>query len=176
MTMEPAAGEPGAMSVLVRARGRDFRAAEGAKVQLEALGPQGEKQKLTMEPSATEPGVHEATFRPAGTGLHRLTARVTDDQGHSLGQAEAGLPLDLLADEHRSVRRNLPLLEALARGSGGALVAATDLEAFTRSLHDRPAPVSDLETRPLWHSWAVLLLALGCFAGEWALRRTRGLP
>jgi hypothetical protein len=176
VTLEPNAAEPNALTVRVRARGRDFRPAEGATVQVEAQSPTGERQQLAVEPGDVEPGVHEATYRPTGTGLHRLTARVTGSDGQKLGEAEAGLPVDLLADEHRSVRPNLALLETLARGTGGALVAASDLPAFTRALRDRPAPVSDLETRPLWHSWLVLLAALGCFAGEWALRRTRGLP
>ena len=74
------------------------------------------------------------------------------------------------------MRPNLALLEALARQTGGAVDPAVRAGAFVRRLRDRPAPVSDLETRPLWHSWLVLLAALACFAGEWALRRREGLP
>ena len=96
-------------------------------MQVEAVAPNGGRQQLAVEPGEAEPGVHEAIYRPMGTGLHRLTARATGGDGQKLGQAEAGLPVDLLADEHRSMRPNLALLEALARGTGGALVAADRL-------------------------------------------------
>ena len=37
------------------------------------------------------------------------------------------------------------------------------------------APVTETWTRPLWHAPWVFLLALACFAGEWLLRRRRGV-
>jgi uncharacterized membrane protein len=180
----PRAGEPGAFTARVRARGRDFRPADAATVALEAIAPDGTRTPLVAEPAAgagddgAAAGSFEAAYRPRAAGLHRVHARVTAPDGRSLGDAEAGRAIDLAADEHRSVRPNLALLEGLARATGGAVVGdgAGDLDAFVRRLRDRPAPISDLETRPLWHSWMVLALALGCFAGEWALRRRRGLP
>jgi uncharacterized membrane protein len=184
--IEPRPGEANAFTVRVRVRGRDFRPADGAQLDIEARGPDGAPVALQAEPAGGEPGAYEAVYRPGtdapAMGLHRITARASASPGEGngpttrLGEAEAGLSLDLVADEHRAIRPNTALLESLARSTSGALVEAAELEDFVRSLADRPAPVSDLDTRPLWHSWLVLLLALACFAGEWALRRSRGLP
>ena len=184
VALEARSGEANAYTVRVRARRRDFKPADNAELSIEAQGPDGTRTPLTAEPAASEPGLFEAIYRPgtgaAAMGLHRVTVRAQQGEGQGsgekLGEAEAGLPLDLLADEHRAIRPNLPLLESLAQATSGAVVRADDLPAFIRSLGDRPAPVSDLDTRPLWHSWIVLLVALACFAGEWGLRRVRGLP
>ena len=176
VTVEPRPGEAGVLAVRARVRGRDFRPADGAQVELEALGPDGTRVPLSAQPAAGEAGAFEALYRPQGAGVHWISARASSPDGHSLGQAQAGRALDLDADEHRSVRPNLALLETLARQTGGAVVPADELSQFVERLRDRPAPVSDLDTRPLWHSWVVLLLGLACFASEWALRRRRGLP
>ena len=51
-----------------------------------------------------------------------------------------------------------------------------NLASFVESLSSRRAPVTEAWTSPLWHAPWVLLLAIGCLAGEWGLRRMRGLP
>jgi uncharacterized membrane protein len=138
--------------------------------------PGGASTPLPVEPSTDEPGGYEATHAPRAAGLYRVKVRATAADGSALGQAESGLVVDLPAEETRFIRPNRGRLEDLARRSGGAMVPAGALAAFVRGLPDRPAPVSDTRTRPLWHSWIVLALALAGLAGEWGLRRSRGLP
>ena len=176
VTLEPRPSEAGTLLAEVKVRGRDFRPADGARVHLEAIAPDGSRLALQAQPAPNQNGVYQAVYRPQGSGVFRLQASATAPDGQPLGEASAGRALDREADEHRSVRPNLALLESLARQTGGAVIRQSELEGFVRRLRDRPAPVSDLDTRPLWHSWLVLLAALACFAGEWALRRRRGLP
>ena len=167
------AGQP--MAIAVRVRDRAFRPAEEVSVALEVSGPDGEKAHFAATPAAAEAGVYEATFLPRKTGGYRVRATVTERDGSSAGQAEAGWALDLEADEHRSIRANPALLETIARRTGGQMVALDQLEAFARELPRRGAPIAEPRSRPLWHNWPVLLAALGCFAAEWTLRRRRGL-
>jgi hypothetical protein len=176
VTLEPRPAEAGALLAEVKVRGRDFKPADGARVQLEAIAPDGSRLTLPAQPAPNQNGVYQAVYRPRGSGVYQVHASATAPDGTPLGDGSAGRALDREADEHRSVRPNLALLETLARQTGGAVIRQSELEGFVRRLRDRPAPVSDLDTRPLWHSWLVLLAALTCFAGEWALRRRQGLP
>jgi uncharacterized membrane protein len=173
--IEPRAGASAETAVQVRVRDRLYRPAEDASVSLEITAPDGAKSSTRAEAAPGEPGLYQATLPARATGAYRVHARATAGDGTAIGDAEAGWALDLDADEHRSIRANPALLEAIARKTGGALVAREDLESFAARLPERAAPVTDTHTRPLWHSWLVLLLGLGCLAGEWALRRSRGL-
>ena len=174
--LEPDRLQPGAFVARVRVRDRAFRPAENATLKVEVTAPDGARSVLQMEAASGDPGTFEGAYTPRGTGLHRIQAQASAPEGALLGSAESGVAVDLSADEHRAIRPNRTLLAELARRSGGALVAAEGLDGFVRGLPGRPAPVTDTRTRPLWHSWLVLLLALAGFAAEWTLRRSRGLP
>jgi hypothetical protein len=167
------AGQP--MAIAVRVRDRAFRPAEEAGVALEVTAPDGEVARFAATPAASEAGTYEASFLPRKTGGYRVRARVTERDGSPLGEAESGWALDLEADEHRSIRANPALLETIARQTGGQMVRMDELKAFARELPRRSAPIAEPRSRPLWHNWPVLLAAIACLAGEWAIRRRRGL-
>jgi uncharacterized membrane protein len=175
-TLTPAAAEPDSLIARARVRSTDFQPADGAQVEMNAVAPDGSTAPLQVMPSASEPGVYEATVRVQTPGIYQVKVRARSSDGRPLGDAEAGRVLDLDADEHRSVRPNRALLERIAQSTGGAVVAIDQLDAFVDQLRDRPAPISDLDTRPLWHSPWVLLAAFVAFIAEWTLRRRRGLP
>jgi len=170
------AGQP--VTLRVRVRDRSFRPADDVQVGLEVTAPDGEKTTLPAM-AAAEAGVYEASYQPrtssAGGGGYRARARVTQVDGQPAGEAETGWVLDLDAEEHRSIRANPALLAAIARKTGGQMVALGDLEAFARALPRRGAPIVEPRSHALWHRWPVFLAAVACFAAEWALRRRRGL-
>jgi hypothetical protein len=132
--------------------------------------------RLQVDPSTTEPGLYQATYVPRATGGYRATVCVTNTEGVEVGRAAAGWSTDLAAEEFRSLKPNVALLESLARQSGGEIIPAASLDAFARNLPHRQAPVMEPWTRPLWHTPAVFAFALACFLAEWGLRRWRGLP
>jgi hypothetical protein len=101
---------------------------------------------------------------------------VTNSEGAEIGRAAAGWSTDLAAEEFRSLSPNVALLEAIARQTGGAIIPASKLDEFARSLPHKQAPVMDAWTAPLWHTPAVFGIALACFLGEWGLRRWKGMP
>jgi hypothetical protein len=66
-------------------------------------------------------------------------------------------------------------MENLARQTGGEVLSPDRLDSFARELPAKRAPVTENWTQPLWHTPVMLLFALGCFVGEWGVRRWKGL-
>ncbi|MCB1079187.1 MAG: hypothetical protein KDM64_15310, partial [Verrucomicrobiae bacterium] len=83
--------------------------------------------------------------------------------------------LNPAAEEFRSLEPNRSLLETLANETGGRVLTLEELPDFLPTLASLEAPVTETWTKPLWHAPWVFLLALACFAGEWALRRKKGI-
>ena len=72
-------------------------------------------------------------------------------------------------------RLNLPVLQRIALGSGGRVVAANDRATLVDALRQRLPAARLAVVRDVWHtgwSFAALVLLLGA---EWTLRRRWGL-
>lgn len=130
---------------------------------------------LSTEPALGEAALYETTYVPRETGGYRAEAVVIDAQGVEAGRAEVGWSVDFAAEEFRSLKPNRALLEAIARQTGGEMIAADKLEDFVRTLPNRKAPITESWAFPLWHTPAVFLFALICFVAEWGLRRWKGM-
>jgi uncharacterized membrane protein len=162
--------------LLVRVRDGKFQPMENSAVTLKVQAVSGgEPITLNAEASAEEPGLYEASYIPRESGGYRVEAKVTGENGAAVGSAAAGWTTDLAAAEFRSLAPNRALMENLARQTGGEVLTADQLEAFARELPAKRAPVTENWTQPLWHTPAMLLFALGCFVGEWGIRRWKGL-
>ena len=173
----------GAVRLQARVRTETFEPLENATVRLEVApvtfgeaSAAEESVTLTAEPSLDEPGLYEASYLPRRTGGYRVRAVAVNTSGAEEGRAEAGWSSDLAADEFRSLTPNTALLAEVARRTGGRIVPAAELEAFVRDLPSTKAPVTELASRPLWHTPWVFLLAVACFIAEWGWRRAQGLP
>ncbi|MBL9191536.1 MAG: hypothetical protein JNJ82_04195 [Opitutaceae bacterium] len=174
----------GSVTLTVRVRDARFKPVEDAAVTLDvepvlfAGDPPEESTtiRLRAEPVPGEPGAYALPYVPRRNGGFRARAVVLNETGAELGRAETGWSTDLAADEFRSLAPNVPLLEDLARKTGGEVVAASQLEDFVRRLPERRAPVMELKAEPLWHTPVMFALALACLAAEWGLRRWKGLP
>ena len=185
LAAEPQADDPnGAVLLQVRVRDPKFLPLDNATVSLQvqavmadpAAGAQTNALHLPVEPSGNEPGLYQATFVPRATGGYQATAVVTNSDGVEVGHAAAGWSTDLAAEEFRSLSPNLPLLESIARKTGGQVLHPSDLNRFTRELPHLKAPVMEAWTYPLWHTPAMFAFALACLISEWGLRRWKGLP
>ena len=172
------------MALQVRVRDPKFQPLDNAAVTVKVhpvmaeiiAGAATNSIRLKAEPSLSEPGLYEATYVPRVTGGYEATAYVTNSLGADVGRAVAGWSTDLAAEEFRSLTPNVILLETIARGTGGEIIAANKLNEFSRNLPHRHAPVMDSWTFPLWHTPAMFGFALACLLSEWGLRRWKGLP
>ncbi len=186
-----AEGNPAEVRLVVKARDPEFKPLDNATVRLTVrpvrlMSPQSEKStnhlagpdfvQLTAEPSAGIPGTYAATYLAREAGAYSVEAVVTQSDGKVAGRVAAGWTSDPAAAEFRSLKPNRALLEAMAKRTGGEVVALADLEKFVRRLPERRAPVMETWTDPLWHKPGVFLLVLACFVAEWGIRRWKGMP
>ena len=132
--------------------------------------------KLTAQPSTGEAGLSEATFVPRSAAAFRAKAVVLNSTGAEEGRAEAGWTSDPAAAEFSSLVPNRTPLEELARRTGGRVLKPDELDAWARELPSEKAPVMETWSQPLWHTPWIFLIAIGCLCGEWAWRRTHGMP
>ncbi|TCO95483.1 putative membrane protein [Chthoniobacter flavus] len=167
------------VQLLVRARDAKFQPLDNASVTLKVSRPEAPAGEapliLHAEPSASEPGLYEASFIPRESGGYRVDATVAIETGAAAGQSATGWTSDLAAAEFRDLKPNRPLMERLAKQTGGRVLSPEDLTSFARELPSQHAPVTETWTRPIWHTPLVFLLALACLVGEWGLRRWKGL-
>ncbi|MBL6763519.1 MAG: hypothetical protein ISQ14_01075 [Verrucomicrobiae bacterium] len=179
---EPVAGDPNqAMRLTVKARDPKFNALDNATVELKVFpigedGKPGKAIRLPAEPSDTESGIYTSVYVPRGTGGFLAQTTVTNAAGLEIGSDQTGWTTDLAAEEFRSLQPNRPLLDQLARRTGGQVVQADALASFVGGLPNLQSPVMEAWTQPLWHTPLVFAFALACFVAEWGLRRWRGMP
>lgn len=164
----------------VRVREKNFEPMDNVSIAIEVRDPQAQKLQLTGEPVLTESGLFEAAYIPRYNGSYFARAVVNDANGLEVGDATTGWAVDLEAHEFRSLRTNRPLLERIARQTGGQVIELDALDDFVRSLPSRDVPVTDTWVKPLWDLRGILpaafLFILLCFGGEWTLRRWKGMP
>lgn len=156
--------------------GDDFQPRESGGVSLRVRRPDGTWTHLTPHPHGSKSGVLEAVHHAAEPGpyLAEVTTRAAD--GKPALTARSGWVVNALRDEYLAIRPDLPAMEQLATTTGGRTVTAAGLDEFVASLKNLPLPVTETRSDPLWNSPAWLLAALGCFIGEWSLRRWKKLP
>jgi len=185
LTVEPQPDDANnAVRLQVRVRDEKFQPLDDAAVNIEVqpvlfdgtAGALANPIRLLAEPALSEPGLYEATYIPRLTGGYKATAVVTNSVGAEVGRSEAGWSADLAADEFRSLTPNVALMEAIARKTGGQVIAAADLNSFARRLPGFKAPVMETWSYPLWHTPVMFAFALACLLAEWGVRRWKGLP
>jgi len=164
----------------IRARDRRFEPLDNVSVAIDVREPGGQSVRLIAEPAMNESGLFEALYVPRKSGGYLARATVTDANGIELDQAAVGWAVDLEAREFQSVKTNRPLLERIARQTGGQLVAADNLNRFAADLPHQEVPITEVWTKPLWDLPGVLptlfLFVVTCLVLEWALRRRKGMP
>ncbi len=173
--------QPDAQGVRIEVKARDakFEPIDNARVTVKVIraGAKGPDAELTIpaEPSPKDAGVYLANYVPRESGGYRVEAIVLNENGASAGTAQTGWSTNFDADEFRRLAPNRALMEALARKTGGEVITPDGLEKFVRDLPKRRVPVTETVTEPLWHTPWMFVFALGCFLGEWGLRRKNGL-
>jgi uncharacterized membrane protein len=183
LAVEPSDQGNGAVNLQVRARDANFQPIDNANVRV-AIEPVGQtpgsgsvsnSMVLHAEPADNEAGLYQLTYVPRATGGYKATASVTNSVGEAVGRAEAGWSTDLAAEEFRSLAPNLPLLEAIARNTGGEVISAQRLDEFARKLPNKHAPVMEAWSVPVWNLPVTFAFALACLLSEWGIRRWKGL-
>lgn len=174
---DPSAGT-GAVRLIASVRGEDFEARENADVKFSVVGPDGQTFSLTGEPSDSVAGQFESSLvtNQPGAWQVSVTAAVSDDLESASLTASTGWASQPDQQEMKSVQVDRRFLEELARTTGGHTVPLSNLESLVASLPQSNAPLTEIWSWPIWHSWWVFLAAIACLVTDWTLRRRRGLP
>ena len=143
LTIPQSSDPSGAVELQVRVRDAKFQPLDNAGVSLEIQSIMADTNgatkpfRIQTEAAVNEPGLYQAVYVPRATGGYKATAFVTNSVGVEVGHAEAGWTTDLAAEEFRSLTPNVPLLESIARKTGGEIIPANRLESFARDLPHR---------------------------------------
>ncbi len=168
----------GSVRLTAFVRGTDFEARENADVKFSVTGPEGQSFELTGEPSDTVSGQFETTVAASQAGAWNVSvkAAVSDEADAEPLVATTGWASQPDQREMKSVQIDHAFLNQVASLTGGRTVALSDLENFVDGLPESTAPLVEVWSWPIWHSWWIFVTAIGCLATDWTLRRRRGLP
>jgi hypothetical protein len=165
----------GAVRARVKVGDESYEPMADARVTISVQSGDAEPVELAATPSDTEAGVFEVTFVPEVTGPTVVKATAVDASDKVVGESEDGWAPNGAADEFKRLEPNRALLESIAATTGGEVLEASALEDFAERLPTMEAPETRTWSRSLWHTPPVFLMVLGCFAGEWILRRRSGM-
>lgn len=166
----------GAFIVRTTVRGEDYRLLDNAEVAVEVVDPQQQPVAMTAVPVADVSGEYEFRLTPREIGAYRMHISANGPDGSPIGEAASGVVYDPTAEELRQLNVDRELLTSIAERTGGEVIELANLSAFVETLAEREAPIKQTSIVPIWHNWIVLLIAIGLLAGEWGLRRWKGMP
>lgn len=164
----------GAVEVFARVRDEEYLPLDNARVKVRVALPGGREILLDAE-QTDEAGAYAASFIPREAGPYLATVTALSPEGEEVGVREAGWAAQGAADEYRTLRPDRAAATRIAEATGGEVLGLADLERFTAGLSGRAAPITERWFYPLWHTWVLFAVAVAALAGEWGLRRIKGL-
>ncbi|MEM9016551.1 MAG: glutamine amidotransferase [Verrucomicrobiota bacterium] len=159
----------------IRVRNERFEPQDDANVQLTISHLDGTTSTLSAEPSLEEPGLFTAEYATENEMGYQVSAIVLDGDGNEIGRDQVARALNPESEEFARLGPNRNPLEKIAAATGGEVLEVAQLEELAERLKELDLPVSEVRQRPLWHTPWLFLLALGCFVGEWIIRRRAGV-
>lgn len=164
-----------AIELAIRVRDPEFLPLDNAQVKIQITDPTGKQLELSGEPADREAGLYTTTYVSRQTGAYRAVVTATAPDGSEIASREAGWTAQPAAEEFAQLAPNRALLASIAAKTGGEVVEADELASFVNGLSRRKTPITEPWIYPLWQHPLYFLVALGCLAGEWGLRRWHGL-
>lgn len=175
MRAEPNTEGGKATRIIIEVKDQDFLAMDNAKVNIQLEMPGGESWEASAEPSGTRAGQYELTMVPKLEGVYKAIATVVLPDGTELGSAHVGWVYEPSAKEFQHLGEDEEFLQRLATESGGKMLDLEDLDSLASQLDSTKVPITETKVVPLWHQGWILLTAIVCLCGEWAIRRWNGL-
>ena len=147
-----------------------FRPVPGAAVSITAAADSGAAAPVSVEPSGRDDGRYRVRVQAATPGMYRveMTAKVGD---RALGQAELHLRRVDGVREQFGLYQHRPMLERIARETGGRYWTLDDLAGLPEAIRYSRAGMVERQTLDLWNMPLALLLLALLKLSEWLLRR-----
>ncbi|HEY1123929.1 MAG TPA: hypothetical protein VGE67_20085 [Haloferula sp.] len=161
--------------ITTRLLGEDFQPSESGGIALRVRRPDDTWTSLSPRPKAETPGLLESLHTDTATGPYLAEATSRAAGTRPAQTATTGWVVNALQDEYLALKPDMDAMSRLATATGGRVLSPDGLDDFVKSLDELPVPITETRSEPLWHSPWWLAAALGCFIGEWALRRWKKL-
>jgi uncharacterized membrane protein len=145
-----------------------------AHVEAHITSPTGKLMDAPMEWTVERDGEYGALFNPDESGLYEIKVTATRD-GKELANNVMHLRVSAGDNEYYDAAMRAPLLKRIAEETGGRFFTPANASSLPEAISYSGRGVTVVEERELWDMPALLLLLLALLAGEWAVRRTRGL-
>ena len=137
--------------------------------------PDGSEFELPLRWSSQEDGEYVASFVPNTPGIHQVRVRAARGEEEV---ASTALAIDAGDDdgEFYDAQMRAPLLRRIAEETGGRFYALNDISRLAEDVQYSGSGITRVESYDLWDMPIIFFLIIGLIGGEWAFRRTRGLP
>jgi len=133
--------------------------------------PDGTPTQVDLALDKQQPGRYTGRFVPTLSGDYTATF----DPGQGADRAEARIKVLPSTTELRRPNLNRVALAGLATGSGGELLELTQLDRLRELLQGTPGTSQLYREKTLWDNWLMLVLLVGVYSLDVALRRLAGL-
>jgi len=131
-------------------------------------------EKIRLVAIANQPGRYEAAFTASKLG--QSTLRVQLPGGSTDDSIETSFQVELPSLETSQTWLNRPLLQDIAKLSGGKYFAIDEMAELAASVPNRTETIEERSRPlPLWDVPAMLVLLVGLLSTEWLLRRRYNL-
>jgi uncharacterized membrane protein len=169
--------DDGRIQLTAQVRDQTFHAATDAHVTAHIIGLQGLDERLELPASSSAPGTYQTDWNAEKPGayLAELVAESSGDRPQELGRDVLTFQREDGVAEGFHTEQNKPLLEQLAKETGGRYWQPSELKNLSRDISYSEAGISVLSTKELWNMPIAFLLLLGLPIAEWLLRRKWGL-
>lgn len=147
---------------------------EGARVEVTLRRHEGEAERFILEPDPAEAGAYRRTVGPFPPGDYAYEAEVLRGSA-PIGEDRGEFSVSDFSAEFLETETNIPLLRALARATGGALLLPDSVDVWDGDLALPSRSRRLLDEREIWNHWVLFFLLLALFSAEWWIRKRKGL-
>ena len=162
------------VSVLAEVDDDRFLKVNNARVSATVRTPSGERFDIPMEWTVDKDGEYQGSFLPSEKGIYEIGVSATRD-GVELGTATGFTESQDLDDEYFQAEMRAPLMERIARETGGRFYTPETVERLPEDMSYTEGGTTIRERRDLWDMPMVFLLLVGIVGSEWGYRKLRGL-
>ncbi|MGD8867370.1 MAG: hypothetical protein PVI01_07060 [Gemmatimonadales bacterium] len=145
-----------------------------AEVVARITTPSGAEREIPMDWAIDADGEYRASFVPEESGLHTVTVTARKN-GEFIGEHVTYVAAENLPTEYFDAEMRAPLLRRIADQTGGRFYTPETVTTLPEDVSFTESGTTVIEERDLWDMPVIFLLLLGFMAGEWTLRRRRGL-
>jgi len=169
--------DPQEKRIEVRLKNKTFDPQFNAKINLTVTDPTGESYTFSANPDDSEPGLYQGVFLASVDGGYRVKAEASpiEDEDLYWEPVETGWSINRDAQEFARLDINTDWINRITSETKGAVIEKDKVDRLPKLIANTEIEEIEIKVTPIWHTPWLLILAILCFAGEWAIRRNHGL-